>query len=84
MRRVSGRNIAWIPGESDIVCSEHFVDGPLTVENSDPTLSLRYIAGVKKRREVLACQTELPATEHVEELNSSVSKDVIFLRSHPV
>ena len=49
MRRVSGKNIAWIPGESDIVCSEHFVDGPLTVENSDPTRNFRYIAGVKSK-----------------------------------
>ena len=50
MRRVSGKNTAWTPGESDIVCSEHFVDGPLTVEHSDPTWNLRYIAGVKKHR----------------------------------
>ena len=49
MRRVSGKNTAWTPGESDIVCSEHFVDGPLTVENSDPTWNVRYIAGVKSK-----------------------------------
>ena len=84
MRRVSGRNTAWIPGESDTVCSEHCIDGPQTVENSDPTWSLRYIAGVEKQRKVLVCQTELSATEHVEELNSSVPMYVIFLRSHPV
>ena len=71
MRMVSGRNTAWTPGDSDIVCSEHFVDGPLTVENSDSTWNLRYIAGGKKQRKVLVCQTELPATEPVEELNSS-------------
>ena len=52
MRRVSGRNTAWTPGESDIVCSEQFVDGPLTVENSDPIWSLRYIAGVKSKEKV--------------------------------
>ena len=84
MRKVSGKNTAWTPGESDIVCSEHFVDGPLTVENSDPTWNLRYMAGVKKQRKVLVCQPELPATETVEELNSSISMDVILLRSHPV
>ena len=84
MRRVYGKNTPWTPCESDIVCSEHFVDGPLTVENSDPTWNLRYIAGVKKQRKVLVCQPELPATETVEELNSSISMDVILLRSHPV
>ena len=84
MKRVSGKNTTWTPGESDIACSEHFVDGPLTAENSDPTWKLRYIAGVKKQRKVLVCQIELPATDPVEELNSSVSMDVILLRSHPV
>ena len=76
IRRVSAKNAAWTPGESDMVCSEHFVDGHPTVKNPDPTVTLGYTTGVKKVRRVLVRQTELSTTEPVEELNASASTDV--------
>ena len=51
MRRVSGKNTTGIPGESDMVCSEHYNNGLPTVENSDPTWTLSYITGVKSKEE---------------------------------
>ena len=76
MRRVSAKNTTWSPGESDMVCSEHFVDGHPTVENPDPTLNLGYVTEMKKQRRVLVRQAELPTSEPVEKLNACVSMDV--------
>ena len=58
MRRVSATNTTWNPGESDMVCSEHFVDGYTPVENLDPTSNLGYVNEVKKQRRALVRQAE--------------------------
>ncbi|XP_065060352.1 uncharacterized protein LOC135687672 [Rhopilema esculentum] len=61
----------WTPGQSDMVCSMHFVDGRPTLENPNPTLNLGYDKPAKKpRRElvraappVMTPRSSSPATE---------------------
>ena len=45
--------MAWTPGQSDLVCFCHFVDGIPTLLNSDPTLKLGYEETAKKTRQEL-------------------------------
>ena len=40
MNRTTAPKTAWTPGQSDLVCSCHFVDGMPTLQNPDPTLKL--------------------------------------------
>ena len=63
MNRVTSKNKPWTPGESDMVCSIHFVDGCPTPVNPVPTLHLGYEAVSKKPRRVLirAVSNEKPA-----------------------
>ena len=75
MRRVSSKNTTWTPGESDMVCSEHYVDGHSTVENPDPTLHLGYITDMMKQRRGLVRQAEHTTSEPVEECTACVSMD---------
>ena len=41
MKRTTIDNRNWSSGQSDMVCSEHFVDGIPTAENPYPTLGFR-------------------------------------------
>ena len=59
MNRVTSKNKPWTPGQSDMVCSQHFVDGCPTLANSIPTLHLGYEATRKKpRRALIRVETE--------------------------
>ena len=40
MKRTTIDNRKWSPGQSDMVCSEHFLDEITTAENPYPTLKL--------------------------------------------
>ena len=42
MNRTSKRGANWTPGQSDMVCSKHFVDRKPTSKNPMPTLNLGY------------------------------------------
>ena len=42
MKRTTCRNTSWKPGQSDMVCSKHFVDEIPTNENPFPTLNVGY------------------------------------------
>ena len=53
LKRETAKKKHWKPGQSDMVCSDHFVDGLPTVENPDPTLNLGYEAPKKKVRSQL-------------------------------
>ncbi len=44
INRTTKRNTAWNPGQSDMVCSIHFIDGEPTVENPNPTFNHRNIS----------------------------------------
>jgi len=64
-------NTSWIPGESGMVCSKHFVDGMPTVENVNPSLNLRYELPVKKARRTLAYNKLPPQSETLEKSKAS-------------
>ena len=53
LRRENVDRSAWEPCNSDRVCSEHFVDGELTVANPNPTLKLSYELIVSQPRREL-------------------------------
>jgi len=53
MNRTTKKNSAWMPGESDLVCSLHFVDGKPSLENPNPTLNLGYQKAAKNPRRAL-------------------------------
>ena len=42
IKRTTSRNTNWKPGQSDMVCSKHFVDGIPTNENPFPTMNMGY------------------------------------------
>ena len=50
MNRQTANKTRWTPGESDLVCSKHFVDRLPTLENPDPTLGLGYEKPRQKMR----------------------------------
>ncbi len=61
LRRVKKGNKEWTPGQSDMVCSIHFVDGRPTLENPNPTLDLGYDKPAKRpRRELVRTIPEFP------------------------
>lgn len=53
IRRTAKGNKEWSPGQSDMVCSCHFVDGRPTLENPNPTIELGYEKPANKARRVL-------------------------------
>ena len=53
MNRTTKKNTKWMPGESDLVCSVHFVDGKPSLQNPNPTLNLGYQKAAKKPRRTL-------------------------------
>ena len=53
MKRTTKRKSAWTPGESDMVCSKHFIDGMPTSKNPHPALKLGYELPAKKARRTL-------------------------------
>ena len=71
MKRTNKRNTSWTPGESDMVCSKHFVDGMPTVENPNPTLNLGYELPAKKARRTLAYNKLPPQSETLEKSKAS-------------
>ena len=60
IKRETRNKTAWTPGQSDMVCSKHFVDGCPSLENPDPTLELEYEKKTKKQRRVLVSQIPEP------------------------
>ena len=56
MNRTTKSKTAWIPGESDMVCSVHFLDGKPTAANPNPTVDLGYEKPSKKPRRALIRQ----------------------------
>ena len=56
MNRVIKQSKPWTPGESDMVCSKHIVDGFPIHGNAVPTLYLGYETAVKRPRRVLICE----------------------------
>ena len=50
-----------VPGKSDVVCSEHFVDKRPTLENPNPVLNLGYEKPAKKPRRELHRRQLSPA-----------------------
>ena len=53
MRRTTKQKSAWTPGDSDMVCSEHFVDGMPTDDDPYPSLRLGYEPPPEKARRVV-------------------------------
>eukprot|EP00112_Aurelia_sp_Birch-Aquarium-sp1_P013366 Seg2834.5 transcript_id=Seg2834.5/GoldUCD/mRNA.D3Y31 product="hypothetical protein" pseudo=true protein_id=Seg2834.5/GoldUCD/D3Y31 len=51
INRATKRGADWTPGQSDMVCSKHFVDGKPTPENPMPTLNLGYEKPTKSHEE---------------------------------
>ena len=75
MKQTTKRNTAWTPGESDMVCSQHFVDGMPTVENPYPALHLGYEVPFKKARRTLSYNKLPSQTETLED--NGASNDVM-------
>ena len=59
INRTTQKNTRWTPGQSDMICSLHFVDGEPTYINPNPTINLGYEKPAKKPRRKLSRQ-ELP------------------------
>ena len=81
MNRTTKKNTAWLPGESDLVCSLHFVDGRPSLQNPNPTLDLGYEKAAKKARRALI-RKKPECTDHVfddieEDAVSSICKDCL-------
>ena len=53
LRQTTKGHKEWTPGQTDMVCSMHFVDGRPTLENPKPTLNLGYDKPSKKPRREL-------------------------------
>ena len=68
------RKSAWTPGDSDMVCSEHFVNGMPTDENPYPSLRLGYEPPPKRARRVVLRPETFPANQ-VNDLPSLVQTD---------
>ena len=67
LNRVTKRKTPWQPGSSDMVCSEHFVGGRPTAQNSVPTLKLGYEKPAKRvRRQLIRTQPSAEPTLHVD------------------
>ena len=66
MRRTTKKKSTWSPGDSDMVCSEHFVDGMPTYENPNPSLRLGYEPPPKKARRVVLRPEIFPANQVTE------------------
>ena len=62
LRTTKGKS-AWTPGESEMVYSEHFVDGMPTDEHPNPSLRLGYEPPSKKARRALLRPEILPANQ---------------------
>ena len=74
MNRTTARKTAWTPGQSDLVCSCHFVDGMPTLQNPDPTLKLGYTKKnpeKKTRRELIRRETKKASEEPKEPSGSA-------------
>ena len=50
INRTTAQKTACTPGESDLVCSKHFVDGKPTLDNPEATLNLGYCKPQKQAR----------------------------------
>eukprot|EP00795_Rhopilema_esculentum_P016490 gene16490-biopygen5692 len=60
MRRTRKGNKEWTPGQSDMVCSRHFVDGRPTLANPNPSLDLGYDKPAKIPRRTLVRRAAEP------------------------
>ena len=56
INRTTNNRTIWNPGQSDMVCSFHFVDGKPSFDNSNPSLNLGYEKRSKRPRRNLARQ----------------------------
>ena len=66
-------------GQSDMVCSDHFVNGLPTFENPDPTVHLGYKPPVKKVRRQLVRHYSEPVQETFEVPLPPISSPNILL-----
>ena len=67
VKRTRKGNKEWTPGQSDMVCSKHFVNGRPTLENPNPSLELGYEKPAKKARRVLVRNDSFAAKSVVED-----------------
>ena len=79
LKRETTKKKPWEPGQSDMVCSDHFVDGLPTFENPDPTVHLGYEPPVKKVRRQLVRHYSEPVQETVEVPLPPISSPNILL-----
>ena len=56
INRTTKKKTCWNPGQSDMVCSFHFVDGEPSFKNPNPTLNLGYEKPPKRPRRKIARQ----------------------------
>ena len=82
INRTTKRKTAWTPGPSDMVCSNHFIDGEPTLQNPQQTLDPGYEKPTKKARRTLFRNHEQPpepesdpASENDENGTVTVSSD---------
>ena len=60
VNRTTKRGANWTPGQSDMICSNHFVDGKPTKENPAPTINLGYQKPAKIPRRKLIRESPCP------------------------
>ena len=51
MNRITKKNTRWMPNESELVCSRHFVYGRPSLQNPNPTLKLGISEGCQETKE---------------------------------
>lgn len=86
MNRTTKKNTNWKPGQSDMVCSKHFVDGLPTSNNPYPTLQLGYEKPTKKpRRQLVRKEDEAEPAEaearEIEEQPMQIESDPAYISS---
>ena len=75
MNMTMQKNTRWTAGQSDMVCSLHFVDGRLTFKNPYPTENLGYDKPTKKPRRKLCPQEIQVSNSQVTSEKASVKFD---------
>ena len=83
IKRTTYRNTNWKPGQSDMVCSKHFVDGIPTTENPYPSLNMGYDKlPASTRRKLIRMEATEDAIDSDESLSGMECGDSHILNDH--
>ncbi len=82
LNRTTTRNENWKPGQSDMVCFKHFVDGIPTGDNPYPTLDLGYNKPEKKARRHLVRNNDETVATSIEDCHMDVNKPEDIINDH--